>query len=292
MLKLYRYVKKENPDFIYERAAYLNFSGLIVSKLLRKKHFYELNGAPHFAIRKFYTSFLNGVVRKMEQLAFSKADFLFIVGSWHKVLSLKKENWISIENGIEEEFLSYYAARQKPMPPHKIEIVFIGHLMKGNHNPELLMNGLNSLEDKTKIRLNLAGSQMDALEAFCVEKGIEVVNHGFLNRSQLLPFLERMHVGVIPGGEEYPSFMKIFEYGGSKCLVIAPDLYNLKHWFSDADVLFFKKNDPDDFRKRLEHVMAEKELIREYGDQIFDTIKNNFTWHHIFSQIHSKILSV
>ena len=292
LLKLYRYIKKENPDFIYERAAYLNFGGLIVAKLLRKKHFYELNGAPHYAIRKFYSSWLNGAVRKLEQLAFGKADFLFIVGSWQKVLPLKRANWISIENGIEEEFLTYFSGVQKALPAYKIEIVFIGHLMKGNHNPGLLMEGLKMIEDKTKIRLNLAGSQLEVLETFCKDNGIEVVNHGFLNRNELLPFLEKMHVGVIPGGEEYPSFMKIFEYGGSKCLVIAPDLFNLKYWFGDADVLFFRKNNSSDFHKRLEEVIKNKALIRIYGNQIFNTIKDNYTWPNIFSQIHSKILSV
>ncbi|HRP33261.1 MAG TPA: glycosyltransferase [Agriterribacter sp.] len=286
---LYRQIKKAKPDFIYERIAYLNYNGLLIAKLLSIKHFYELNGIPHYAIRKYYSSHFNFIIKKIETLTFVYSDFLFIVGSWNKVVELKRNNWVNIENGIENEFLEYFEPVTKQIGTSKINLVFIGHLMEKNHNPNLLKDVLNNLQYKDLVRLNLIGSQMDDLLSFCREHNIDAVYHGYLNREEIIKVLEYMHVGLIPGGEEYPSFMKIFEYGASKCLVIAPDLYNLKYWFGPDDILFFKKNSSKDFQDRLNEVIINPNVIKNYGSHIHETIKQRFTWPKIFSEICSVI---
>ncbi|MDP5170907.1 MAG: hypothetical protein NWR72_11730 [Bacteroidia bacterium] len=42
--RMYREIKATNPDFVYERAAYLNVNGLIISKFLKLPLFYEVHG--------------------------------------------------------------------------------------------------------------------------------------------------------------------------------------------------------------------------------------------------------
>lgn len=288
---LYRQIKKEKPDFIYERIAYLNYNGLLIAKLLGIKHFYELNGVPHYAIKKYYSSYFNFIAKKIEELTFRSSDFLFIVGSWNKIVRLKKDNWINIENGIENEFLRYFEIVNKQITALKINLVFIGHLMEKNHNPAFLKDALKNLPNKNLFKLNLIGTRMDDLLAFCKEHNIDAVYHGYLNREQIMTMLEQMHVGLIPGGEEYPSFMKIFEYGASKCAVIAPDLYNLKYWFTTEDILFFEKNNVKDFQNRLSTVASNPFLIGKYGSYIYETIKQRFTWDKIFSNIQTIINS-
>ena len=42
--RYYAQIKAEDPDFIYERAAYLNKTGLRAARLLGIPHYYEVNG--------------------------------------------------------------------------------------------------------------------------------------------------------------------------------------------------------------------------------------------------------
>src|SRR5690606_15913415 len=97
---LFKKIKKNKPDFIYERLNYLDFKGIIIAKIFKIPHFYEVNGIPHIVVKGYYSSYLNFIIKKLEKFSLSNSNYLFIVGSWQKLLKLKHNNWISIENGI------------------------------------------------------------------------------------------------------------------------------------------------------------------------------------------------
>ena len=291
IFSLYKEIKRINPDFIYERINYLDFKGLLISKILGIPHFYELNGIPHIANRNYYDSFLNKFIGKIETYFINKSNYLFIVGSWNKLIKLKHNNWLSIENGIENEYIDFFQNFNKETDGI-INLVFIGHLMNKNHKPEILIEALDKVSNKEKLRLNLIGSNLEEISEIINQLNIEVKNWGFLDRKSIKEVMKLMHIGLIPGGDEYPSFMKIFEYGASKTLVIAPNLYNLTVFFSESDIFFFEKNNAESLKQNIESVISNPQLISEFGENIYYTISHKYRWEHIFNEISIRIKGV
>lgn len=280
-------IKKRKPDFIYERAAYLNFNGLIISRILGIPHFLEANGLHYLRRNKYYSSFLNGLVKWLEQKFHSSSNYVFYVGLWGNIFGPKKENWCNIENGIEESLLYDFELHTKKVEK-KINLCFIGHPME-HHNLPLLVQALKNSKNKDSLHLHLFGFGFESLVAE-LKEDISVTNYSFLDRKELMRMLKTMHVGILPGSNEYASNMKLFDYGVAKCIVIAPSLVNIRYWFSQSEIIFFERNNLYDFIEKIERLNKCFIENSKYGENLFIKIKENFLWETIFSKI-SKIIT-
>ncbi|MDC1276988.1 glycosyltransferase, partial [Algibacter sp.] len=74
---LYKRFKVVKPDFIYERESYLNFAGLITSKLLGIPHFYEANGLQYKSRVRYYKSFIPPLAKKIQKLQYKMSSHTF-----------------------------------------------------------------------------------------------------------------------------------------------------------------------------------------------------------------------
>ena len=277
--------KKIAPEFIYERASYLNFSGLIIARLLRIPHYYEANGLQFEISRKYYESYFNKSSRLLEKLSYMYSTHSFFVGSYGDFWKIKYNNWSNIENGVENELIQYFQNHNKVIED-KVNICFIARLM-AHQKPELLIDALNQIYDKGQFTLHLIGSGLDSLEA-SIHKDIAVVNHGFLNRNEIKKILSVMHVGIIAGSPEFQSAMKLFDYGCAKCAVIAPSVHNFKIWFQDS-IVFFNKNDSESLAITIQNLLNESEEILSMGNRIYRQIALQHNWEEVFRTIVSKI---
>lgn len=282
-------VRTKKPLALYERASYLNFNGLIIAKILGIPHVYEANGLQYLVARTYYRSGFNFLAKNLEKLAYRMSSYTYFIGSWGDALNLNFSHWENIENGIEASFLDTFKDISREVS-EKVNICFIGSLMP-HHRMDILLEAIQKLSGKEKVEVHLIGNKFGEMDKE-TGKWASVKNHGFLSREQLPEVLAKMHIGVIPGGFEYPSFMKLFEYGAAKMLIIAPDLYNLKKWFSDDEILFFDKNNPDDFAAKIDWVLTNPENISRYGENIFSCISEKHTWEKIFSHKSRKIQSL
>lgn len=280
-------IKKLKPHFIYERAAYLNFNGIIISRILGIPHFLEANGLHYLRRKKYYSSYLNPFAKWAEQVFHSSSDYVFYVGLWGNLFGSPKGNWCNVENGIEGSLLSSFNLHKKKVEG-KINLCFIGHPME-HHNLPLLIQSLKRSSNRDSIHLHLFGYGLNSIAAE-LNKYILVTNHSFLDRKDLMSRLKDMHVGVLPGSNEYASNMKLFDYGIAKCIVIAPSLINIRHWFSPSEIMFFENNNIDDFTSKIEQLNKGFIENSSYGENLFNTIKENFLWETIFSKI-SKVIS-
>lgn len=278
--KHYKAIKKLSPDFIYERSSFLNFQGLIISKWLGIPHFYENNGIKYLEHQERVKTWLGWLWKYLEKRAYQKSDFVFFVGLWGDRINLSTKNWMNIENGIEQSFIDHFRGHKKEITD-KINICFVGSLMQ-HHGFSMLIKALKDM-DTSSLHLHLIGSKLDTV-ATEISPIIETTYHGFLDRADLAGLLEKMHVGIIPGGKEYPSFMKLFDYGAAKCLVIAPDLKNLRFWFSEDEIAFFEKGNVASLRNRMLWVLKNKDLIEEKGNKIYRKISASFVWDEIYGR--------
>jgi glycosyltransferase involved in cell wall biosynthesis len=284
----YKTVKSHRVDFIYERVAYLDFKGLITAKCLKIPHFYENNGVKYFERKKIYFSWFYPLAFELERVAYKRSTFVFFVGLWGNMIASKKKNWMNIENGIEENFIAQFKTHHKKVED-KINLCFIGSLMK-HHNMPLLITALSQTPNRDQFHLHLFGDKLEsAFEE--IQTILPATYHGFLTHNELSEVLKEMHVGLIPGAEEYPSHMKLFDYGAAKCIVLAPDVQNIKYWFKENELILFKQNSVEDLKNRLS--LLDKDFIEnsQYGINLYNKIERQFTWSQLFSQISSVILN-
>lgn len=284
----YKKIKNENASFIYERAAYLNFNGLIVSKLLGIPHFYEVNCLFFESRKNYYNSYFTPIARIIEQISYKKSSHVFFVGTYGNFHNLSSNNWTNIENGIEADYIRRFATKApQNSKADNINICFIARLMK-HQRPDLLVDAFKSLKNKKNVVLHLIGDKLDEIKDALFDD-FTVIYHGYKNRSELLTLLNIMDVGIIAGSPEYQSTMKVFDYGAAKCLVIAPDIINLKHWYSNDEILFFKKGSAVDLAQRIDMVVKKKEMVAIYGEKLYLKVAAEFTWENIFGKVSETI---
>jgi len=280
---LFEQIKKTQADFIYERAAYLNFNGLIVSKLLKISHFYEANGIQHEGRSVYYTSWFKPLAAWLERQMYSRSDFVFFVGSYGAYFKLTTPNWKNIENGIETGLINHFRELEKPTPSPKVNMCFIASLM-AHHRPDVLMEALKKISNKKSMCLHLIGANLSPIE-LALQGEIEIVNHGFLNRERLAEVMKQMHVGLIAGSPPFNSNMKLLDYACAKCIIIAPNVYNIMHWFSETEIVFFQKGQSSDMAHKIEYVITNYGEVSKKGNRLYERVAREFTWEQIFTGI-------
>ena len=286
IFKLYRTIKKDRPDFIYERCCILDFKGVLVAKMLRIPHFYENNGILIYQFHKnFFSSYIQKPLLYLERLSHRASDFIFYIGTWGQVFRSSKPNWVNIENGIEKAWIENNQNITKNIQADTIQCCVLGHLMK-HHNVDILTTAFRLIESSRKIRLTFVGSVdaqvLQSLRDAVKGKDIDIEHAGILDRKALFAVLQQTHIGIVTGAHEYQSMMKLLDYGAAKCLVVAPDTYNLTYWFPEDQVLFFRKEDGRDLAAKLQLVIDTPGMIAGYGERLYEAVKNNFTWDKVF----------
>jgi glycosyltransferase involved in cell wall biosynthesis len=300
LFKQYWRLKKLNPDFIYERSSYLNFNGILSACWLKILHFDEVNGLHYMEKRQYYSSLINSIVRELHQRAWASSDFNFVVGHAPKE-ELLNDNVTFIQNGVDQAMVHKFHPHQKTIPD-RVNCIFIGHLM-AHHRVELLIKAFNQLQSPGKIHLHLVGKHLASLQEQ-IPSAIQTTYHGVVPHDEIPALLKTMHVGLNPGGYKWswenevgryakPMFcfspIKIFEYLAAKCLVIAPELPNLKDSFTEEELLFFRRGDVNSLQHQLDKVIEQPELIRKYGEAGHQRVKSDFTWDRIFQQVRDRI---
>jgi glycosyltransferase involved in cell wall biosynthesis len=277
--RLIKLFKEEHIAFVYERASYLNFSGVIACRYLGIPHFYEANGLQFESRKKYYNSLFYKITKNLEKLSYQYASHTFFVGSYGDYWKIKKCNWSNVENGIES--IRILNAKKTEDNSGIIDVCFVGRFMK-HQRLDVLVKGLEIFENKSLLRINLIGTGLDKIEEEIKELGIDVVNHGFVSRDDIENLVHKFQIAVIAGSPEFQSCMKLFDYGAAGCAVIAPSIHNLNYWFPE-ELLFFDGT-PADLANKLNDLIEENSIRKVYGLKLHNKVKSQFTWDKIFNK--------
>ena len=274
--KLIKLFKSENVDFIYERASYLNYSGLIACLYLGIPHFYESNGLQFESRINYYKSFFNSLAKRLEKMFYSLSSHTFFVGTYGDYWNMNKNNWSNVENGIESNLVLKINNKTKEV----YDVCFVGRYMS-HQRLDILVDSLINFENKNLVRVNLIGTGFEEIENKLININVNVMNHGFVKRTQLVDLINGFDIAVIPGFPEYQSCMKLFDYGAAGCAVLAPNTYNLNYWFSN-ELLFFDGS-ANDLQSKLSQLIGNDKLINELSSRLNNKISSEFTWSSIFN---------
>lgn len=274
----YRRVKKIRPDFIYERSSYLNYNGLLIARLLRIPHFYEVNGINAFDHRKHFPAIWNKLAGWLEKTAYLSSTTGFYVGGINFQMGINKRA-VVVQNGIEKEFAEQFSNKQLHVNG-VLHVAFIGYLMD-HHRIDVLYKAMHLLPDRQLYHLHLIGTGMDELKEH-LPPDLPLTVHGLLNHTQIGNVMEHVHVGVIPYALDYYSNVKAFLYGAGKLAIIVPEARNFKNIFTPEEVIFIRNANEEDLAASLERLRQHPELVEAFGENIYRKVRQAFTWEQVF----------
>ena len=269
-------------DFIYERGQYLDFRGIKYAKKLGISHFYEVNWLNFLGIQQFYNSWFNSIARILEVRAYRNATLNFFVGTQHTLINLPKEKVYTIQNGIHEELIQQFSNHSNRIGS-KIKICFVANLMP-HHRFDILVKALNRSTITDKIELHLIGYYFEKYKGK-IPNTLETYFHGAVEKKKLPELLKNYNIGIVTGSPSYSSFMKIFEYAAFKMAVICPDLENIKFMFSGKEMIYFNTDSADSLAEVLTSIINNPEQIFSYGENIYQKVKDKYTWENIYQDI-------
>ena len=152
--KLYSCFTKQELSFVYERMAYLDFAGLIVCKILKIPHFYEVNGIFYLSRIRYYRSLFKPTAKVFEKISYCLSTHVFFIGTYGEFWKLKKFRYTNIENGIEEANL----ITKYNQPKNKIiQLCYVGRNMDFQRI-DVLRNALKKLKNHYDFKINFIGT--------------------------------------------------------------------------------------------------------------------------------------
>lgn len=279
IFKYYKEIKELKPRFIYERSAYLNFTGLLIAKKLKIPHFYEVNGIHSKDVQVYYKSILNGIIHKCILSSYKTTDAVFFVGNYKKYLNFKSENSYSVENGIEQTIIDKFQFLQKVQKKH-IRVVFVGHAMP-HHGLNMFCDAINMMKHSENFDFTFIGRNTDEIGKL-LKPHIKVSFLGSKSEPELYDLIQQYDIGIIPASSEYASSMKLFLYGAAKLCVIVPSTQYFLTGFNEKEVLFFENNNKHSLASTFDNLVENKIDYTAYGEQLFSLIKDKYTWEKIF----------
>ncbi|MEZ4825551.1 MAG: hypothetical protein R3C61_04540 [Bacteroidia bacterium] len=285
--RMYREIKKLNPDFIYERAAYLSFNGIWIARWLNIPHFYEVNGLLFEDVREHYFSFLNPLAERMEKNAYRKSVLAFCVGGVGPLLKLGSDNVVVVQNGIKSSFIAAFETHTKDLSG-PLNACFIGHLME-HHKIEVLFEAVRKMKNPDALHMHFIGGGLFREKLAFAPEEFHYTYHGVVPHSQLSDHLKTFHIGLIPASQPEASYMKLYTYGAGKLLAVVPGWENFRENFAEDQVRFFEPDDTGSLAACLDSIVENKSMVHDYGEALFAQVSENFTWEKIFAFTFEKI---
>ncbi|MBS1604113.1 MAG: glycosyltransferase family 4 protein [Bacteroidetes bacterium] len=293
-LKYYRTIRDRKPDFIYERSAYLNYNGLLIARLLKIPHCYEVNGINARDHASRYMALYNWISFHLERRAY-RSTLSFFVGGLNTEMGIpESDRAVVIQNGIDENFLDgfRYHSGRTGSSDKKVNLVFVGHAMD-HHRLDIFFEALRKISHSDRLRVHLIGSNFAKYDELFARLPVEVVNHGIQEHDALRETLKKMDAGIVPFALDYHSNMKVFLYGAARLVVLLPETRNFKRLFDAGEAIFFENGDPQPLAKAIDRMVelfgSGDTEIREMTDRLFEKVRNEYVWPAIYKDIIRRI---
>jgi len=229
-------------SFLYQRYSYFNFSGVILSSLLKVPLVLEFNSSAVWTARITGRTRSLPLMEAIERLNLGKADLIVVVsevmkrkliqlgyGS-HRILV----NPNAVDSGLFGDKANGTAVRKKYDLAERIVVGFVG-IFEAWHGVEVLLEAASAITDTTDdIVFLLMG---DGILRNRIVNIIERRNlQGYVIMTGLVPLVDlpeylaacdilvSPHVGFSDGSEFFGSPIKIFEYMAMRKAIVASNL--------------------------------------------------------------------
>jgi len=277
---LSRKVKNFKPDFLYERYALYNFSGVAVAKLHRIPLILEVN-AP-LAIEKQTHSriAMPTVARAFEKWICSNSHKTIVVSTPLKRIlegqGVAASKLVVIPNGIDPEMFNTSVSGQEVRKElgidDKIVLGFVGWFRRWHGLEELLRIYVKCDMRQEGIHLLLVGDgpALNDLVNYAKKQGIlgnGVMFTGAVQRDEVPRYIAAFDLALQPDVTEYASPIKLFEYMAMGKGVITPDKENIREIVTDEYGGLYRAGDLNDMAVTILRLASQRNGRRALNEQ-------------------------
>ena len=285
--KLRQQIKKTKPDFIYERYALFNLSGLLVSKIYGIPLIEEVN-APLSKEKSLHAKLvLKSFASWCEKIICSHSHKTIVVSTPLKRIMMESgvpsKKMVVIPNGIDEHYFNPHVdgckIREKYKLKNKIVIGFVGWFRQWHGLEELLETyaAQDMINKNIHILLVGDGPAFDALMEITkkhniLDKGVSFT--GPVPRENIPEHIAAFDLALQPDVTDYASPIKLFEYISMGKGVIAPDKENIVEILSKDYPGLFKAGDWKNMGDVILKTASSQDRVKEMGEIVFSIFKD------------------
>lgn len=287
-LSLIHAVNDFKPDLIYERANYLQTSGVEVAKEFNTYHILEVNSPYIEERKKLQGDTLYKGAKNREKAQLKLTDKIVVVSSALKEYFIREQKidatkFIVTPNAI--NLVEIEANKSKDVDEVKdkeLVIGFVGSFFSW-HGIDLLINAFAKVQsdfDNLKLLIVGDGDLREELMSLAASLGVDgdVIFTGSVPHRRVYNYIEKMDICVMAKSNWYGSPVKIFEYGALGKAIIAPDNIPVKDVMVDkVDGLLIAPKVAQ-LTEALRSLIMDEKLRTRLGSNFKKKVINHHTW--------------
>ena len=301
IIRLSRAIKRSGKtDLIYERYAFFNFSGVLISKVKKIPLIIEVNELS--GLKRVRGQYFVRTCSLIEKHILRQARLVVVVSQFlnesvHERTHPKRVKVITVPNGVPEDWKEKRVSpevisslRKQHNLGNKKVVCFIGGLVEW-HNFGLLLEAFKRVIDKVDRSLLMLVGEGPMREYISKKaKQLEIIRKllliGSVPHDQIPVYLKASDVLVIPEVNEFRSPIKLFEYMAAGRAIIAPRRPAIEAVISDGvEGLMFKPGDPQSFGSAIIKIIENDVLAAKLGENAKKRVFRDYTWEQ-----HSKVI--
>ncbi|RAU83288.1 glycosyltransferase family 4 protein [Pontibacter arcticus] len=286
-------IQQFQPDLIYERAAYLQTSGVEAAVKHRIQHVLEVN-APYAEerVQMQGNSFYAGKGVEIEKKLLKGSTKIAVVSSaLQKHLSttyhIEADKFILTPNAINPAHINYSLNRASDIKEalkitHKTVIGFVGSIFPW-HGIDLLIKAFKTISaSDSSLHLLIVGDgeTLPLLKNLVQQEQLQdvITFTGNIKHQDVFNYIACMDICVMPTSNWYGSPVKIFEYAAMGKAVIAPDNIPVKDVMHDQITGLLIQPDVDSLKTALNQFIENKSLRESCAHAFKRLVLTNYTW--------------
>lgn len=291
--KLLLAARRFRPDFIYERYALFNFSGVLVGRVLRIPVILEVNSPLAQEQADLGQQRLGGLARRFERWICNLASVVITVSTPLRDImvdmGVRAQHIVVMSNGVDptrfhgERSAGDGVRAQYALSDRRV-VGFVGWIREW-HGLEDLVRGMphwpQALDDVHLLVIGDGPARADieaAAEACGVRDRVHVT--GAVAHAQIVEYLAAIDVALQPAATSYASPMKIFEYLAMAKPVVAVDQQNTREILTEGqNALFFPDGDRAAFVDAVREIFSDQQRLERMSESARETIfERGYLW--------------
>lgn len=287
-------IERFRPDFIYERANYLQASGVRAAKRLGVMHVLEVNSP--YVEEKIELEGPSGMLeeaRKREHEQLEKSAHIVVVSSalrqyFIEVHGIFRAKFTVLPNAIDPVKLQADAAavaavRQRHALTGKTVLGWVGSIQPWHGVERMIAAFARVAASRPDLVLLIVGSgeTIDQVRAQAQASGVGDRIHftGYMPHADVFTHLAAMDICLLPNTKWYCSPIKIFEYGAMGKAIIATDhAAVLDVMLPDVDGLVVPQDDADALAAAMARLADDPALRQGLALHFQEKVLRSHTW--------------
>ena len=298
--KLLKEIEAFQPDMIYERASFMQISGVLAAKNKGIFHVLEMN-APYLEEQIEFTGHLvfEKEALKIEKQQFELSSAVCVVSSalknqFEEKHQLPADKIIVTPNAINLDKIETDPERvaqirnQYRLEDKKV-LGFVGSIFPW-HGVDLIIKAMARLGDEfPNLRLLIVGDGeiREQLEQLRDSNQLQdkVIFTGSVDHRDVFNFIKNMDITIMARSNWYGSPVKIFEYGAMGKVIIAPDNIPVKDVMVPGEDGLLVHDSVDELTKAIRTLLEDEDLSNQLAQNFYNKVIKNHVWSKVADDV-------